>query len=386
MNNFRLHTPTELIFGKDTLKLVGSEVKKYSNKILLVRLTEKSLKDKGIYDELIDSLNKESIEVYHLEGIKPNPLASKVREGIAICKENNIDFVLAVGGGSVIDTAKAICGGSCYDGDFFDLFDGRINEKCLSLATIVTIPATGSEMNNRCIITDDETNIKKGTNFNKPVFSVLNPEFCKTLPEDRIAQVCIDSLAHNMERYFTNTQSVEITDAMLEAVMRTVIEQGKKFYFEGYTYETASQVMYGGTISHNFTLCIGRETDWASHNISYPLSGVYDLPHAEALSIIFPAWIKFVRNHDKIRMANFFTKVIGTTTSDNLDDVIDRGIVELESLYKSLGSPVRMSEAGITNPNLEEFADIISKKGTATTGTYIKLTRADVLEILKLAL
>ncbi len=385
MNNFRLNTPTELIFGKDTLKLVGSEVKKYSKRILLVRLTEQSLKDKGIFDELMDSLTKENIEVFHLEGIKPNPVASKVREGIEICKQNNIDFLLAVGGGSVIDTAKAICAGACHDGDFFELFDGRKNENFLKLATIVTIPATGTEMNDRCVITDDETNIKKGTCFNKPVFSILNPEFCKTLPKNRIAQVCIDSLAHNMERYFTNTQSVELTDAMLEAVMRTVIEQGTKFYNEGYTYETASQVMYGGTVSHNFTLCVGRETDWASHNISYPLSGVYDLPHAEALSIIFPAWIKFVRNNDKIRMARFFTNVVGTSPSDSLDDVIDRGILDLENLYKSLGAPTRMSDVGI-KPNLEEFADIISKNGTITHGTYIKLTRADILEILKLAL
>ncbi len=386
MNNFRLNTPTELIFGKETLKLVGSEVKKHSSKILLVRLTEQSLKEKGIFDELMDSLNNEGIEVYHLEGIEPNPVASKVREGIEVCKKNNIDFVLAVGGGSVMDTAKAICAGSCFDGDFFELFDGRKNEKFLKLATVVTIPATGSEMNDRCVITDDETNVKRATCFNKPVFSILNPELCKTLPKNRIAQVCIDSLAHNMERYFTNTQSVELTDAMLEAVMRTVIEQGTKFYHEGYTYDTAAQVMYGGTVSHNFTLCVGRETDWASHNISYPLSGVYDLAHAEALSIIFPAWIKFVRNNDKVRMARFFTNVIGTSSSDNLDDVIDRGILELENFYKSLGAPTRMSDAGIINPNIEEFADIITKNGTITMGTYIKLTRADILEILKLAL
>ncbi len=385
MNNFRLHTPTEIIFGKDTLQLVGKEVKKYSDKILLVRLTEQSLRDKGIYEDLMSSLNDANIEVHHLEGIKPNPLASKVREGVEICKNNNIEFVLAIGGGSVMDTAKAICAGACSDVDFIELFDGRPLEKCLQLATIVTMPATGSEMNDRCVITVDETLVKKSCSFNKPVFSILNPEFCKTLPKRRVAQVCVDSLAHNMERYFTNTENLALTDNMLEAVMRSVIEQGKKFYNEGYTYETAAQVMYSATVSHNYTLCVGRETDWASHGISYPLSGIYDLPHAEALSIVFPAWIKCVRNHDKVRMAKFFTNVLGTASSENLDDIIDRGILELEELYRSFGSPVTMTEAGITNPDLEKFADVITKDGTATIGTYVKLTKNDVLELLKLA-
>ncbi len=386
MNNFRVHTPTEIIFGKDTHKQIGAEVAKYSNKILLVRLTEKSLKSKGIYDDLMTSLNEANIEVFHLDGIQPNPLVSKVREGIEICKQNSIDFVLAVGGGSVLDTAKAICAGACVEFDVWEFFNGKTAESCLKLGTIVTIPATGSEMNGRCVITDDETDVKKGSSFNQPIFSILNPEFCKTLPKERISQVVVDSLSHSMERYFTNTEHVELTDSMLEGVMRTLITFGKKFYNEGYDYDTASQVMYGSTLSHNFTLCVGRVNDFGSHNISFPLSGYYDVPHAEAISIIFPAWLKYVRNHNKEKLAQFFTRVLGTNEYETLDVVIENGIKDLESLYRELNSPIKMSDIGIMNPNIDLFADISTNHGATTVGNFVKLTRDDLIEIYKLAL
>ncbi len=386
MNNFRIHTPTEIIFGKDTHKQVGDEVSKYTKKILLVRLTEQSLKSKGIYDDLMTSLNNANIEVFHLDGIQPNPLISKVREGVELCKNNSIDFVLAVGGGSVLDTAKAICAGACVDFDVWEFFNGKTMEKHLKLGTIVTIPATGSEMNTRCVITDDKTDVKKGASFNQPVFSILNPEFCKTLPKNRISQVVVDSLSHSMERYFTNTEHVELTDSMLEGVMRTLITFGKKFYIDGYDYDTVSQVMYGSTLSHNFTLCVGRVNDFGSHNISFPLSGYHDVPHAEAISIIFPAWLKYVKNHNKERLAQFFTRVLGTKEDKNLDIVIDNGIKDLENLYKELNSPIRMSDVGITNPDIELFADVCTNNGAMAVGNYVKLTRDDLVEIYKLAL
>ncbi len=385
MNNFRVHTPTEIIFGKDTHKQVGEEVAKYAKKVLLVRLTEQSLKSKGIYEDLITSLNNANIEIFHLDGIQPNPIVSKVREGIEICKVNSIDFVLAVGGGSVLDTAKAICAGACVDFDVWEFFNGKAMDNHLKLGTIVTIPATGSEMNGRCVITDDATDIKKGATFNQPVFSILNPEFCKTLPKERISQVVVDSLAHSMERYFTNTEHVELTDSLLEGVMRTLITFGKKFYTDGYDYDVVSQLMYGSTLSHNFTLCVGRVNDFGTHTLSYPLSGYHELPHAEAISIIFPAWLKFVKNHNKARLAQFFTRVLGTNADENLDVVIENGIKDLENLYRSLNSPIRMSDVGITNADIELFADVSTNYGTLTVGNYVKLTRDDLVEVYKLA-
>lgn len=388
MDNFRLHTPTEIIFGKDTHKEVGSEIKKYANKILLVRLTEQSLKSKGIYDDLMLSLNNARIEVFHLDGIQPNPLASKVYEGIEICKNNNIDFVLAVGGGSVIDTAKSICCGTKVDFDFWEFFNGKQIESNnhLSLATIVTIPATGSEMNNRCVITQDLTKIKKGANLNKPLFSILNPEFCKTLPQNRIAQVVVDSLAHSMERYFTNTEHLELTDKLIEGVMETLVVYGEKLYKDGYDYDVASQIMYGSTISHNFTLCVGRVNDFGSHILSYPLSSVHNQPHANALSIIFPAWLKYVKNHNKSRLAKFFMTVFHTAKNDDLDVVIENGIKDLENFYKRLDMPITMTESGIISPNIEAFANVSTNNDTITIGNFVKLNKEDAMNIYKLAL
>ncbi len=386
MNNFRLSTPTEIIFGKDTHKNIGEEIKKYTSKILLVRLTKASLIRIGIYDEIIESLDNAGIEVFHLEDIVPNPKLDKVHEGVAICKENNISFVLAIGGGSVIDTAKAICAGACVDFDAWEFFEGKKVENHLTLATIVTIPATGSEMNSRCVITNHETNIKRGGDLNKPLFSILNPNICKTLPKERISQVVVDSLAHSMERYFTNTDHVELTDGMLEGVMRTLVNFGEKWYTEGFDYDVVSQVMYGSTVSHNFTLCVGRVNDFGSHIISYPLSGYHNLPHAEALSIVFPAWLKYVRHHNKERLATFFVKVFNTEKNENLDIVIDNGIKDLEAFYKRLNSPTTMAEANIFIPDIEEFANVSTNNGEITVGNFVKLTKADLLEIYKLAL
>lgn len=388
MDNFRLHTPTEIIFGKDTHKTVGEEIKKYANKILLVRLTKQSLKSKGIYEDLMKSLNNANIEVFHLEGIQPNPIASKVYEGIEICKNNDIKFVLAVGGGSVIDTAKSICCGATVDFDFWEFFNGRQveNNNYLELATIVTIPATGSEMNNRCVITKDETKTKKGANLNKPVFSILNPEFMKTLPKDRVAQVIVDSLAHSMERYFTNTEHLELTDKLIEGVMQTLVTYGEKLYKYGYDYDIASQIMYGSTVSHNFTLCVGRVNDFGSHIISYPLSSVHGQPHANALSIVFPAWLKYVKNHNKPRLARFFTSIFGTEENENLDIVIENGIKDLENFYKKLNMPITMSEAGITNPDIEDFANVSTNNDTIKVGNFVKLNKQDLINIYKLAL
>lgn len=385
MNNFTLSTPTKIIFGKDSHKNIGEEIKKYANKILLVRLTKESLTRIGIYEEIMKSLNDSNIEVFHLEGIVPNPKLDKVYEGIEICKDNNIDFVLAVGGGSVIDTAKSICAGACVDFDAWDFFNGKKMENHLNLATIVTIPATGSEMNSRCVITHHETNIKRGGDLNKPLFSILNPEICKTLPKSRISQVIIDSLAHSMERYFTNTEHVELTDSMLEGVMKTLVNFGEKWYVDGYDYDVVSQVMYGSTVSHNFTLCVGRVNDFASHIISYPLSGTHDLPHAEALSIIFPAWLKYVRNHNKERLGKFFTSVFDTPKNDNLDLVIENGINDLENFYKRLCSPTSMSDAGINMPDIEQFANISTNNDKITVGNFVKLSKSDLINIYNLA-
>ncbi len=388
MNNFRFNIPTQLLFGKDAHKEVGAEIKKYADKILLVRIEKDTLNRIGLYDDIINSLNESGIEFIELDGIMPNPRLSKVREGIEICKKEDIKFVLAVGGGSCLDTAKAISAGSCIDGDYWDIVTGKIPfEKSLQYGTIITYPATGSEMNTSCVITNDELNLKRGSNLAHPTFSILNPEVCKSLPKNRIAQGVVDIIAHAMERYFTDTEGVDLTDRMLEGVMKTVVQLGSKYYHNGYDYQTVSQIMYAATVSHNFSLCVGRVNDFASHQIGHELSGEYDLSHGESLSIIFPSWLKYVRNHNKERIAQFFVNVFNVELNLlDIDDTITRGIETLEKFYLDLDMPVRISQTNIKNIDIEMLATRATNNDTITRGNFVKLTKADVVKIYEDAL
>jgi alcohol dehydrogenase YqhD (iron-dependent ADH family) len=388
VDNFRFHIPTEIIFGKGTHLEVGKEVKKYADKILLVRLAKESLERIGVYSDIIKSLEENGISYIELDGIVPNPRLSKVREGVEICKQNNIKFILAVGGGSVVDTSKAIAAGSCIDGDYWDIVEGKTPfVDSLKIGTIITIPATGTEMNTSTVITRDEDSLKRGFNLAHPTFSILNPELAKTLPKRRIAQSVVDMLAHAMERYFTNTEAVDLTDRMLEGVMKTIVRLGPKFYHDGYDYQTVSQVMYAATVAHNFSLCVGRVNDFASHQIGHELSGEYDLPHGESLSIIFPSWLKYVRNHDSSRIAQFFVNVFGIENNFlDADETIDRGITALEAFYQGLGMPVRISQTNIKNCDIAKLAKQATNNGAITRGNFVTLNTEDIYKIYQGAL
>lgn len=389
MDNFRLHIPTTLIFGAGTHREVGKEIKKYTDKkILFLRLTKASLERIGIYDDIVKSLNENGIEYVELDGVVPNPRLSKVREGVEICKREGIEFVLAVGGGSVVDSAKAIAAASCIDGDYWDIVEGKVKiERTLKVGAIVTIPATGTEMNQSTVITRDEDLLKRGFLTTYPVFSILNPELCATLPKDRIAQSVVDMLAHVMERYFTNTPGVDLTDRMMEGVMKTIIRLGYKFYHEGYDYETVSQVVYAATVAHNFTLCVGRVNDFASHRIGHELSGEYDLSHGESLSVIYPAWMRYTRHHNPARMAQFYVNVFGIENNFlDVEDTIDRGIAALEQFYTSINMPIRISQTNIKNCDIDKLARKASENGTKTLGAYVVLHEEDMRKIYEMAL
>ncbi|MGL5379570.1 iron-containing alcohol dehydrogenase, partial [Clostridium sp.] len=300
MINFSFKNSTEIIFGKDTEKQIGKEVKKYADKILL-HYGGGSIKANGLYDTIINSLKESNIEVIELSGVKPNPRVSLVREGIKACREHNIDFILAVGGGSVIDSAKAISAGVNYDGDVWDLFLGApINHKCVKLATILTIPAAGSETSAGTVITNEDGLYKKSTGHPdlRPIFSIMNPELTYSLPKYQTACGVADMLAHVMERYFTNESNVDLTDRLCEGTMKSIIENGLKVINNPKDYDLRSEIMLAGMVAHNDSLSMGRIGDWASHDIEHELSGIYDIAHGAGLSIIFPAWMKYVYNHD----------------------------------------------------------------------------------------
>ena len=300
MRNFNYKNGTEIIFGKNTEEKVGSEIKKYTNKVLL-HYGGGSIKASGLYDKVVSSLKEANIEIVELSGVKPNPRVSLVREGIELCRKHNIDFILAVGGGSVIDSSKAIAAGVNYDGDVWDLFIGTpIKHTCLKLETILTIPAAGSETSPGCVITNEDGWYKRscGHQSLRPVFSILNPELTFTLPKYQTSCGIADMIAHILERYFTNEKNVDLTDRLCEATLKTIMENALRLNVNPNDYNARAEIMLSGMIAHNDSLSMGRVGDWATHDIEHELSGIYDIAHGAGLSIIFPAWMKYVYKHD----------------------------------------------------------------------------------------
>lgn len=388
MQNFNYKNGTQIIFGKDTEVNVGKEIKKYSDKILL-HFGGGTIKKTGLYDRIVKSLNENSIDYKELGGVKPNPRVSLVRDGIDICRENKIDFILAVGGGSVIDSAKAIAAGVNYSKDVWDLFMGEpIENQCLKVATVLTIPAAGSETSSGTVITNEEGWYKKSTGHStlRPVFSILNPELTMTLPKYQTACGIADMFAHVMERYFTNETNVDLTDRLCEGTMKSIIENGSKVVNNLKDYDLRAEIMLCGMVAHNDSLSMGRLGDWASHKIEHELSGIYDIAHGAGLSIIFPAWMKYVYKHDVNRFAKFANRVFNVDINlDNLEDTALEGINRLEKFFKAIGLPTRLGESYIRDDQFAEMA----KKATSdseTIGVFVKLSAEDIVNIYNLAL
>ncbi|GAB6170458.1 iron-containing alcohol dehydrogenase [Clostridium carnis] len=388
MQNFNFQNSTKIIFGKNTENKIGNEVKKHSNKILL-HYGGGSIKANGLYDKVINSLKVNNIEVIELSGVKPNPRVSLVREGISLCKKYNIDFILAVGGGSVIDSAKAIAAGVNYQGDVWDLFTGTpINHACLKVATILTIPAAGSETSSGTVITNEDGFYKLSTGHPslRPVFSIMNPELTFTLSKYQTACGIADMLAHVMERYFTNEKNVSVTDRLCEGTMKSIIENGINLINNLDNYDYRAEIMLAGMVAHNDSLSIGRIGDWASHDIEHEISAIYDIPHGAGLAIVFPAWMKFVYKHDINRFVQFANRVFNVEINiNNLEETALEGISRLESFFKALNLPTLLKEANIT----DEYIDEMARKLTAYrdhAGSFVEIRYKEALSILKLAL
>lgn len=388
MRNFNYKNGTELIFGKGTENQVGSLVKNYANKILL-HFGGGSIKKSGLYDKVIASLKKENIEVFELGGVKPNPRVSLVREGINICRENNIDFILAVGGGSVIDSSKAIAAGVNYSGDVWDLFLGSpINHKCLSVATVLTIPAAGSETSSGSVITNEDGLYKRsiGHPTLRPVFSILNPELTYTLPKYQTSCGIADMFAHILERYFTNEPNVDLTDRLCEGTMKAIIDNALRLNVDPMDYNARAEIMLSGTVAHNDSLSMGRLGDWASHDIEHELSGIYDIAHGAGLSIIFPAWMKFVYKHDVNRFAQFANRVFNIDINlNNLEETALKGIEALENFFTEIKLPTRLSHVGIDDSRIEEMAKKLVAHSDHS-GNFVEIREKEAYEIYKLAL
>jgi len=389
MKDFSFYNPVRIIFGKDSEENVGKETKKYSKKVLL-HYGGGSIKKTGLYNKVISSLHKESIEVIELGGVKPNPRLSMVREGIDLCRKEKIEFILAVGGGSAIDSAKTIAAGVLYDGDVWDVFTGgkaRIKE-AIPLGVVLTIPAAGSEVSPDMVITNEDGWYKKagiGSEHLFSKFSILNPEITFTLSAKQTVIGVADILAHIYERYFTQVKNAELTDRLAEATMKTVINNTRLILRDLQDYNARAEIMWSGSIAHNNLLATGKTADWGSHMIEHELSAVYDIPHGEGLAIIFPAWMKYVYKSNIERFAQFALRVWNVDIDlTDLERTALEGIARMEAYYREIGLPVRLKEIGIDDTRFEEMASKCAEGGPI--GQFRKLNKDDIMEIYKLAL
>jgi hypothetical protein len=336
------------------------------------------------------SLKKAGVEWVELGGVKPNPVVSLVRKGIALCRAENVGIILAVGGGSVIDSAKAIAAGFYHGGDVWEFYTGAAPnpEKALPIGTVLTIPAAGSESSPGTVITNEEGALKRAVNADClfPRFSVLNPELAFTLPPSQIANGVTDIMAHLMERYFTNVTHVEFSDRLIEATLRSVIAVAPRLMADSADYDAWAEVMWAGSIAHNNLLDRGRIGDWASHDIEHELSGIYDIAHGAGLAAIFPAWMKYTLSHDVARFAQFAARVWGVEP-DFLDEeaVAREGIARLEAFWKGIGQAVRLSGLGIGVDRAAEMAKKCTDGDRHATGQFVALKSVDIEKIYRLA-
>jgi len=388
MNNFEFYIPTKIIFGKDEEKNVGNEVSKYANKILLV-YGKSSIKKNGIYDSVIGSLKSNNIEVMELSGVQPNPRLNLVHQGIELCRQNNIGFILAVGGGSVLDTAKAIAFGVPYKGEVWDFFLGKATiKKSLPVGAVITIPGSGSESSNSCVITKEDENLKCGINSElvRPVFAVLNPEFMYTLSSYQTACAVADAMTHVMERYFTRVKNVDLTDRYCESTLRTLIKFAPIVMKDPNNYDACAEITWASKVAHDCSLQNGRIADFGSHKIEFGLSGLYDIAHAPGMAVIFPAWMKYMYKQDVALFAKFATRVFDIEPDlENLETTALEGISRLQQFFKSIGLPTDLKELGVPTDEFEKMANMVTRNDTITVGNFVKMTSKDVVKIYELA-
>ena len=386
MNNFNFYSPTHFVFGKERENEAGKYVKRFGGTRVLIHFGGGSVLKSGLLDRVKASLEAENIYFTELGGVVPNPRSGLVYKGIEICETEKIDFILAVGGGSAIDSSKAIALGALYDGDFWDFYCGKRIEKALPVATILTISAAGSEGSMGSVITHENGMLKRAANHDvmRPVFSILNPELTASLPDYQIACGVTDMMAHVMERYFTNTQNVEITDRLSEAILMTVINEAPKALATR-DYDALANIMWAGMVAHNDTCGVGRDSDWSTHQMEHELSGLYDVAHGAGLAVMFPAWMKYVMNHDLMRFAQFAVRVWGCEMDfQNPEKTAIQGIERYEQFVSSIGMPIRFSQLGAKPEDIPTLVKTMGL-GENTLGSFVKLTEEDVRKIYELA-
>lgn len=389
MENFIFHSPTCFVFGKDTENQAGEYVKKFGGKKVLVHYGGSSAKKSGLLDRVEASLQKEGIPYVTLGGVQPNPRSGLVYEGIDLCRKENVDFILAVGGGSVIDSSKAIAAGTIYDGDFWDFYTGKVIEEALPVGTILTIAAAGSEGSPDSVITKEEGMFKRGASGPaiRPKFSILNPQLTQTLPPYQTAAGVTDIMAHLYERYLTNSKEVEVTDRLIEGLLLTMRHEGPRVIADPNNYEARANIMWAGMVAHNHICGVGRSQDWNSHNIEHELSALYDCAHGAGLAVTMPAVFKYVMNHDIMRFARVAVRVWGCQMDfDHPEVTALEGINAFQNFLISLGMPKNFEELGAKEEDIPKLVEVLCR-GDGRDGTitgFVTLNEEDCTNIYKL--
>jgi len=389
MLNFDFYSPARLLFGRDAEKRIGELLKPHASKILL-HYGGGSIKRSGLYDTVVASLKANGISYAELGGVKPNPRLTLVHQGIELCKKENVELILAVGGGSVIDSAKAIAMGVYFDGDVWEVYDeGAKISKALPVATILTIPAAGSEASGDTVITNEEKQLKYGYGnpLLRPLLSIMNPELFFTLPAEQLGYGVADMMSHVFERYITNTTHVDLTDGLCEATLKTLIKNALLVCKDFRNYEAWCELGFAGTVAHNGIVGMGRAQDWACHGMEHELSAIYDVAHGAGLAVLTPGWMRYVYKENINMFVQFAVNVMGVEGSfRDQEAVVLEGIDRLAEFFRKIGLPGTLGELGIGGDRLEEMA----KKATGEAfgdespiGGFRKLYWQDVLNIYK---
>jgi alcohol dehydrogenase YqhD (iron-dependent ADH family) len=387
MDPFVFRNPTKLIFGKGQNAALAEEVTNYGKNVLLV-YGGGSIKKNGLYHFVVSKLQEAEVNIIELAGVEPNPRLTTVHKGIELCREHQVDLVLAVGGGSVIDASKAIAVGAKYDGDIWDVITKKAEPTdALPLGTVLTLAATGSEMNSGSVITNWEINEKLGWSnpLSFPEFSILDPENTRSVPRDQTVYGIVDMMSHVIEAYFHKAENTPLQDRIMESILLTVMETAPKLLEDLDNEELRETILYCGTMALNGVTQMGLRGDWATHNMEHAVSAVYDIPHAGGLAILFPHWLRHALHERIERHVQLATRVLGVDPAGkNEEEIALEGIDALSAFWTSLGAPNRLADYNIDHSQVEKMADLASNRGTF--GNFKALTKADVTEILTAAL
>ena len=392
LKDFNFYAPTRVVFGRESEEKIGELVKANGATKVLIHYGGGSAERSGLLDVVRRQLKAANVAFTELGGVVPNPLLSKVREGIALCRSEQADFILAVGGGSVIDSSKAIGYGVGYDGDVWDFWDGKAKPaSCLPVGCVLTIPAAGSEMSSSCVITKDEGLLKRGINSDlcRCRFVVMNPERTYTLPAYQTAAGATDIMMHTMERYFSKYEDMTLTDAISEALLRTVKDSALVVLAHPEDYRHRAQIMWAGSLAHNDLTECGTEKDFATHRLEHELSALFGVTHGAGLAALWPSWARFVKGRHLSRFVQFAVNVMGVENDfAHPDETAEKGIRAMEEWYRKIGMPTNIHELlgrDITDEEIEVLVDKCSRGGTITVGAMEVLTAKEMREVYNMA-